>query len=943
MKLRFVLHNAFGRGMAGVSIALALLLAPTAAHATTAEDDFVESAEQYYAKGDLPAALIELKNALQENPNSRAARGLLGRLHLERGDYLSAEKELSRAWTLGLRTEEIQLQLARARLGMGDFSGVLEGTEAAPDINAPLGLDLLVARGEAFLGLGRTREAADAFEAVLRVKPHARAYAGLARVAYANGQAGDSFNFANQALAADPQDAELHALAGNLYAASGRTSEAEAALTRALELDPESLDALVGMTRLKLGVKDYVSAKQFVDRALGAGGARASVVVMKAYTELALRNYSLARTAAESVLASDSGNVTALYVAGTAAFGLDEKERAISRLTQYLSQVPRDLHARAILDYLDKTRNAATSPSQGQSAPVDDARATLLALLSSEALAAGTAQTGRRALEIMAAETADSPRLRAQLSISRSQAGELSRAEEELSQALRLDKDGQFAGEIDQAATALILSHIRNRDFEKAIELAMAFGDRRPDQASPYTLLSLAYAEQGDSAKALEAVQKAREKNPDAPELMGNYAALQAQLGNIEGALATLNESIAKNEGHYPTLLQLAALSFRAENADQTIYWAEKALAANPSAVDPRILLARAYNAQRKYEKTLEVTQGLMETNAGNAALLEVVGDAQFNLRRAAEAVKTYEALVNAAPYSGAAYFYLARSYLENKQDDLVRPTLQRALTIDPENYPARVAYARFLLIEDEIEQAAPLVDSLAKQFAGNPEVQELAGQLALAKGDNAGAVAHLTAARDGFAKGGIDRRSITESLVKALWRQGDKKGALAEMESWLSQYPDDVGMRLQVAAVQSQSGEVDAAAEQYARVLDAQPSNWLARNDLAMLLYGKGDYTAAREQAEIAYQQAGDNPAVMDTLGIILLAGKHLDQALPLLEKANGAAPYHPEIALHLSQAYEQAGKKAEARAVLEKVLAKLGKFEGRDALETRYKSLAE
>src|SRR5262249_54172192 len=149
----------------------------------------------YYAKGNLPATLIELKNALHENPNNRAARSLLGKLHLDRGDFLGAEKELSRAWDLGLRTEELQLLLARARLGLGDFNKVLQGTDVQPDANSPFTQDLLVVRGQALLAMGRTKEAAKTFQDVLNVKPYAQAYAGLARVAFADGQTEEAIAF----------------------------------------------------------------------------------------------------------------------------------------------------------------------------------------------------------------------------------------------------------------------------------------------------------------------------------------------------------------------------------------------------------------------------------------------------------------------------------------------------------------------------------------------------------------------------------------------------------------------------------------------------------------------------------------------------------------------------------------------------------------------------
>jgi putative PEP-CTERM system TPR-repeat lipoprotein len=587
-----------------VGIVLVLSLGPTPALSTTVDDDYVVSAQEFYDKGDIPAALIELKNALQANPDNPAARALLGKLYLDGGDLVGAEKELLRASKLGLNTEDLRLMLARVRLLQGDFRGALAATEQAPDPGSPLAQELIVRRGDALLGLGRTDEAIKSFYDALNVQPHAEAYAGLARASFASGHVDDALKFATRALEINPGNASLHGLIGALYWADGRIPEATKAMSRALELDSEDLDALVGMTKLKLLAKNYADAKEQVDQALRVGGNRASLVVLKAYTELALHNYVLARTLAEAVLADDSGNVTALYVSGAAGFALNETEQARRRLVQYLTRVPGDAHASAMLDYLNKVRHSLPDSSQaGEAESTDEVRSTLLGLLSAQALAVGAAQTGARALEIMAAQAGDNPRLSVQLSISKSQSGELLRAEDELALAKRLDKDGQFAAEIDQAETALILSHIRNRSFEKAIDLARAFVARRPEQATPYSLLSIAYAERGESAKALDAMQMARDKDPDAAELMGNYAALQARLGDTKGAIDTLKTSVAKHERYYPALLQLASLFFSAGDIDQAIHWAEKALDVNPNAVEPRVILARSYNAQRKYER----------------------------------------------------------------------------------------------------------------------------------------------------------------------------------------------------------------------------------------------------------------------------------------------------------------------------------------------------
>ena len=60
----------------------------------------IASAKDYVAKGDHSAAVIQLKNALQQVPDNGEARLLLGLSLLETRDPASAEKELRRALEL---------------------------------------------------------------------------------------------------------------------------------------------------------------------------------------------------------------------------------------------------------------------------------------------------------------------------------------------------------------------------------------------------------------------------------------------------------------------------------------------------------------------------------------------------------------------------------------------------------------------------------------------------------------------------------------------------------------------------------------------------------------------------------------------------------------------------------------------------------------------------
>src|SRR3712207_677150 len=64
------------------------------------------SGKDYLAKNDRSAAIIQLKNALQQNPKLAEARFLLGKTLLDTGDIPGGEKELRKALELNYPAEE---------------------------------------------------------------------------------------------------------------------------------------------------------------------------------------------------------------------------------------------------------------------------------------------------------------------------------------------------------------------------------------------------------------------------------------------------------------------------------------------------------------------------------------------------------------------------------------------------------------------------------------------------------------------------------------------------------------------------------------------------------------------------------------------------------------------------------------------------------------------
>lgn len=83
--------------------------------------DYVAQARELLQSGDPRAAMIQLKNALQDDPKNAQARLLLGQIYLRAGNGEAAEKELRHARSAGMPAESWIADMGRAYLLQGRF------------------------------------------------------------------------------------------------------------------------------------------------------------------------------------------------------------------------------------------------------------------------------------------------------------------------------------------------------------------------------------------------------------------------------------------------------------------------------------------------------------------------------------------------------------------------------------------------------------------------------------------------------------------------------------------------------------------------------------------------------------------------------------------------------------------------------------------------------
>jgi Tfp pilus assembly protein PilF len=139
-----------------------------------------------------------------------------------------------------------------------------------------------------------------------------------------------------------------------------------------------------------------------------------------------------------------------------------------------------------------------------------------------------------------------------------------------------------------------------------------------------------------------------------------------------------------------------------------------------------------------------------------------------------------------------------------------------------------------------------------------------------------------------------------------------------------LREHPQDDLFRLHLAQVAMAKQNYKTAAQHYAKLLERQPNNALVLNNLAWAKRQLKDPNAA-DYAEKANKIAPNQPAIMDTLGVLLIDKGENARGLELLQQALALAPQAAGIRLNLAKSLIKVGNKDGARKELAE-LAKLG-----------------
>lgn len=143
---------------------------------------------------------------------------------------------------------------------------------------------------------------------------------------------------------------------------------------------------------------------------------------------------------------------------------------------------------------------------------------------------------------------------------------------------------------------------------------------------------------------------------------------------------------------------------------------------------------------------------------------------------------------------------------------------------------------------------------------------------------------------------------SMHAQSARAQGRPDAEVNALLEKAAALE--PRMIDAHLQIAASAETRKDYDAAVARYRAILAVEPNNIIALNNIAYVLAdGKNQPKDALPFAERAYQLAGQNGVIADTLGWVHFKLGDAEAAQPYIDRATRLAPQNAEIALHAAE----------------------------------------
>jgi tetratricopeptide (TPR) repeat protein len=681
------------------------------------------------------------------------------------------------------------------------------------------------------------------------------------------------------AAAATPNDAEPFYELGLAFLGTGDSRSGIAALLHAAKLDPKHQGAQLKLAEL------MSAAKGATPDFLGEAESRA-----------------------EAVLAISPDNPDALSALALAEMRLGKVEDATKRLQDTLEKFPGDLNAARTMAVVKMEANdlpgaeevlqkAAAQAPKAIEPQIALGRFYLLTRRPSDAEGAF-----RRAAEI---DPKSGPTL---IDLGRIQSAlhHDDQAEKTFRQLSNLPNQ-------DYRSMHAIYLFQRGQHEDALKEFERLAKDDPKDHAAALNL-TRAYLATKRLPEAQKTMEAALKKNPKDRDMLIQRAKVYFATGRTKEAQQDLTEAIRLDPNSAVAHYLMARIHSMARQEAERRQELTEALKSNAAYLPARVDLAESLIASGGAKAALEFLDQAPARQKHWPALMAQRNWALLALDNQAEARKSID---EALATDKAAVFFLQDGYLRLKTKDLAgaRVSFRKVLEAKPEDTRALDSLARTYLMEKKSATALATMQDYVSQHPKSPALQYLLGEWLLQASRRGDARVAFSAALQNSpeflgAKLKLADIDVAEGKLDAARQRlipiAATKDGKAPAELALGTMEERPG------------GDAQAAIAHYRKVLEAEPNNLMALNNLSYHLANDAkQFDEALKFAQQAKELAPKDPSVDDTIGWAYYNKGLYEDAVTHLKEAVTEQPSAVRK-YHLAMAYFKAGDSKRAQAVL-------------------------
>jgi putative PEP-CTERM system TPR-repeat lipoprotein len=893
----------------------------------------IASAKINLDKNETKTAIIQIKNALQGNPDLAEARFLLGKALLTDGDPATAQIEFEKARNLKYSDDLVVPQLAKALNSQGKFKKVTDEFATAELLSTGAKADLQISLTVAYAAQGKTEPSQSALNAALSFEPeNTDALILKVRSLGAKNDFPAALSLINSVIEKNPKNPDAYKLKGDiLQYGNGDIEGALVQYQNSIDAKPTffqgysaSIGLLLQQNKLEAVEKQLTSLKKFSENNPQTKYFEVQLAYLK-------KDYLTARTLSQQLLKVAPNNAMGLQLAGAIEFQSKSFLQAETYLAKAISASPKLPLARKLLT-LTYLRTGQPDKAMATIAPalVQEPIDTSLYTLAGEVFL----QNGdiKKSGEYFAKASKLDPkdgRKRTSLALIHMISGDTANAFNELDNISESD-----AG--ITADLALISANLRRQDFAKALKAIDSMEKKQPTNPLASNLRGKILLAQKNYGAARKSFESAVALNQAYFPAIASLAALDVFEKKPEDAKKRFENVLSQNPKNSQALLGLAELRARSGGTKEEVAeLISRAVTANPIDVTARVLLVDFYLQNKDLKLAFSTAQDAATTMPESLEVLDALGRAQQASGDTNQAILTYKKLANLQPLSPKPFLRLAEINILAKNLDEAEKNMAKALEIKPDLINAQRGLVMLNIGSEKYQDAVATSRVVQRQRPKDVVGYMLEGEVYVAqkKWNDALTVYRLA----------LKQTSSLEPAIKIhaiLNASGNKIEADKFSASWLKEHTKDAGFIAHLADEALIKKDYISADKLYSNIVQIQPNNAIAYNNLAWI-NGQLNKDSAVGYAEKAMSLAPNQPAFMDTMALLLANMGNYKKAIDLQSDVVKLQPENTLFKLNFAKILVKAGDKKQAKNLLED-LSKLGtKFSAQDEVNAILKNL--